>query len=942
MLLERDQQLTDLGDALDDAAAGRGSLVLISGEAGVGKTSLIEAFLDEQGDRARTLWGACDDLLTPRPLGPFHDIARQTGGELAQLLQDRGEPHEVMAAFLTELERGSRPTVAVIEDAHWADQASLDVIRFAGRRLERSRAVVIVSFRDDEAADHPLLITVGSLPPTSLRRIELGELSADAVAALAEGHDWAVEELIQITGGNPFFVTELVAAPPETVPRNVRAAVLARTGSLSKEARDLLELASVVPARAERELLEASVADLDRCLTECEEQALLHASSDTIWFRHELARRAVESSLPDRRRRALNYEVLRALEEQQADPARLVHHAEEAGNTEAVLRWAVVAARQAAKVSAHREASAHFARTLPILHRLDVSERAQVYEEYAMESYIIDHGDAAIEAALQALELRRELEDQAGVGRTLRLVSRIYWWRGERSRAERAAAEAVEALEQLPPSEHLAMAYSNLAQLAMLAQQKDAALSWGRKAIELAERLEAYEPLSHALNNVGSALWIGGEASEGEILVRKSLDLARREGLHEHACRSYTNLVWYLISDYQYDRAAGLLEEALAYSREYDQTGFETYLMATRAIIRTQIGDWAGAEKDADAALSRPEDVRITLLPAGIVKGTLQVRRGDPAAAGTVAKVWEKAEATGELQRIVPAMAARAELAWFEGDMGGITSDLRYAYDLALSLGRGEQVGQMALWAWRAGMLDRAPFQASDPYRWLIEGKWDTAAEAWEEQGQPYEQAVALAESDEPDSLQTALDIFEALGARVMADRVRSKLGAQARGSRVLATVLFTDLIDSTGMAAEMGDRRWKALLDTHDSIATEVIGNHEGTIIKTSGDGLMATFDAPTYAIDSAFGLRDRLRPLGLEMRAGVHTGEIELRGHDIGGIGVHISSRISDLAGAGEVFVSETTAALAVGSGFRFEEQGAHPLKGVPGEWKILAAVR
>ncbi len=156
---------------------------------------------------------------------------------------------------------------------------------------------------------------------------------------------------------------------------------------------------------------------------------------------------------------------------------------------------------------------------------------------------------------------------------------------------------------------------------------------------------------------------------------------------------------------------------------------------------------------------------------------------------------------------------------------------------------------------------------------------------------------------------------------------------------RVLATVLFTDIVDSTRRAAEMGDRDWHALLDAHDAVVRSQLARFRGREVNTSGDGFLAMFDGPQRAIRCAMAIRDAVQALGIEVRAGLHTGECEIRGDDIGGIGVHIGARVSALAGPSDVLVSRTLRDLVIGSGLEFEDRGAHELKGVPGEWRLSA---
>ena len=162
---------------------------------------------------------------------------------------------------------------------------------------------------------------------------------------------------------------------------------------------------------------------------------------------------------------------------------------------------------------------------------------------------------------------------------------------------------------------------------------------------------------------------------------------------------------------------------------------------------------------------------------------------------------------------------------------------------------------------------------------------------------------------------------------------------ADVGDDRVLATVLFTDIVDSTRRAAEIGDRDWHALLDAHDAVVRSQLARFRGREVNTSGDGFLAMFDGPQRAIRCAMAIRDAVQALGIEVRAGLHTGECEVRGDDIGGIGVHIGARVSALAGPNDVLVSSTLRDLVIGSGLEFDDRGAHELKGVPGEWRLFA---
>ena len=317
--------------------------MVVAGEAGVGKTTLVRRFADQADGDLRVLWGGCDDLTVPEPLAPLRDIGGKAGGALAAALE-RGDSREVGRALRGEMARAA-PTLCVIEDCHWADEATLDAIAHVGRRMGGLASVLLVTFRDDELdRDHRLRAALGSIPRDDLVRISLEPLSSAAVAELA-GEDTDADALFAATRGNPFLVTEALAAGGGRVPASVRDVVLARAARLSRAAQDVLEVVSVVPARAELWLVEAYAAGAAAAIAECEQSGLLVMDEGALHFRHELARRAYRESLSALRRLECNRAVLRVLGERGVDAARLVHHTEAGQDHEALTRYALVAAK---------------------------------------------------------------------------------------------------------------------------------------------------------------------------------------------------------------------------------------------------------------------------------------------------------------------------------------------------------------------------------------------------------------------------------------------------------------------------------------------------------------------------------------------------------------------------------------------------------------------
>ena len=780
-LLERERYLTDLTQWLHAVEEG-GCIVLVDGEAGIGKTSLLQAFSNQQRE-TRVLWGACDALFTPRPLAPLHDIARQTQSALLAAVNSATNRNDIFNACLDELEHGEQALV-VFEDMHWADEATLDLLKFLGRRIARTRAMLMVSYRDDEVGSrHPLRSVIGDLPRASTRRVSVAPLSETAVAELARRAGRSAKGLHSVTGGNPLFVTEVLAAKADTVPVTVRDAVLARTSRLSPAARKIAELVCVVPGKADAWLVEQAPSD-DATIEHCLNIGMLRGEDGSLAFRHELTRRAVEESLPLPVRRQLHAVILRAMLERPGSnisAARLIHHADGAADSEAVLRHAPVAAEQAAAVGAHREAAAHYATALRHAGTLSDEGRAELLDRLSYESYLIDQLAEAIAAREAALRLWQKVGNRTKEGDDLRWLARLHWFNGQSDVAQRHATQAIEVLEPLPHGRELAMAYSCLAQLHMLTYAKEPALLFGGKALALALQIGDQEIEIHALNNIGSAKLNSGDEA-GRVDLERSLSLALTGHFEEHAARAYTNLSYQAVITRDYARAVDYVARGIAHSDEHDLDLFARYMRAIRAQVCLAHGDWDQAVELTEAILCKTDLAPLNKIAASTVLGVVRVRRGDPGVQPLLDAARDLAMPTGEIQRIGPVCAARAEAAWTKGDRAAVIAEASAGYEVAVSQGDVWAHGQLAYWLWRAGELTHAPARIAVPFALQIAGDWQAAAAAWEKLGCPYEQAMALADSADERALREAFAIFERLGAVPMATHLRHTL--RARGVR--------------------------------------------------------------------------------------------------------------------------------------------------------------
>jgi len=846
-LLERSHQLKMLSERLAEvASSSRGRVVLVAGEPGIGKTALLRQFCAGVEGPVRVLWAGCDPLFTPRPLGPVLDLAGLIESEALAQAAEGARPFDVATALLREL-RSAKPSVVVLEDVHWADEATLDVIRLAGRRVADIPALLLLSYRDDGLdRSHPLQIVLGDLPGSErVTRLALTGLSPQAVAELAAPVGIDPSELHRWTAGNPFFVTEVLAAGAGLVPHAVRDAVLARAARLSVAARGLLDTAAVVPGPAERWLLRAlapTAEVLDEVLDECLGAGMLVLADGRVGFRHEIARQAVEESLPPGRRTGLHRQALAALLRQPApDLARLAHHAEAAGDADAVLRFAPAAAESAALAGARREAVALYARALRFAYALAPAQRADLLERFAGVAYFTGMGEEATAALKEAVEIHRARGDLLRQGDALRALCSQLGKDGALAEARAAASEAVTLLEQLPASPELARIYNTMAAVMGIGDDEEA-VRWGEKALALAERIGCLDAVGDTLNILGTAELRRGDL-DGLAKLDRSLELALQAGDELGVARAYVHPAAVLASRREWVLAERYITTGRAFCRDHGLQAWEGWLTTMAAEAALALGRWDEAISTAETILAWPaEGFSHSRISALLVLARVRAQRGESGYRALLDEAAAIAKTAPVPQDARLIAAARAEIVWLEGGS---------ARRIGEETGRaGESSptdvrwfgGELEVWRHRAGVDSVDPAGLPEPYRLEIAGDIEGAARWWQTRGCSYDAALALAGSTDQAALRRALDILHDIGSRraaaVVAGRLRA-LGDKSvrRGARSATAANPMGLtIREAEVLKLVAAGRSNAQIAAHLVLSRRTVDHHVSAILRKLG----------------------------------------------------------------------------------------------------------
>ena len=779
-LLERDSELGRLEECLEQVAlSGSGLLVCIGGEAGVGKTTLVREFCRRRGAREQVLHGACEPLLAPRPFGPFIDIADSSEGALGDIIDDGAKPYTVAGGLLRKLQENATPTVVVLEDLHWADEATLDALRLTARRLAGVGALILLTYRNDELGPwHPLRVLIGELGASqTIVRMSLVPLSPDAVKSLAEPFEGDGELLYRRTGGNPFFVTELLAGDRATLPESVADAILARAARLSPSARKLLEAIAVAGPQTELWLL-ARVADQpEQQLAECLQSGMVVSVGDAVAFRHELMREAVAATISAHEKRKLHAAALQALAKPpwgEPDLARLAHHADGCGDPGKAVHFIAPAAARAGRLGAHREAAALYERALTYGDALPLQAQAQLHEGRAAECYLVADFEAAEPEQQHALDCYRQLGDELRQAAALSWLSNLVWETSSVSDALPMAIRAAGQLERLGANKQLVIAYTQVAQLKLAAEAPGEARDWALRAFRLAEANDRPRGIVAALITLGWAEFFTGQDS-GLAKLEHAIEVGTAAGFDHDVSAAHVVVARTAARLRRYQLAERHVRAGLEYCDGRDIDLWRYYLLAWQSKLELWRGSWDEAARLAQICLGKP--CPFSRIHALVALGLVRARRGDPQAWAPLDEALVTALPRREFQWIGPVAVARAEAAWLEGRTEAIAPEIEPALGFPMRHGD-PYAAAVAYWSSRAGLTPGLAAVKDERHPELLEmaGQWAAASERWRELGCPYEAAVTGVGSDDPELLRRGLSELQALGARPAAAIVSRRL----------------------------------------------------------------------------------------------------------------------------------------------------------------------
>jgi len=770
-LLERDDELQTLGSAFSSAVAGQGVGIAVAGESGVGKTSLVARALEVAPPGVRTMRVHCDPLGTPRPLGPIRDL----GLTALEPRYETARASELGDCLYQELR--TTPTMMLVEDLHWIDEVSADVLRVLARRVEAAPLALMLTYRDLEIGPrHPIRPLLGDIASLEgWRTLALRPLSLAAVTDLAAGTGLDPVRLHELTGGNAFFVTSVLREPDRPIPASVRDAVLAQVYEVEHGDLEVLQLIAICPDGLDHRILPTLGIDLPT-LRRLDELALLTRTEHRLAFRHELARLAVASSVPPGGAAVLHARLLDALETLEwTDPAVLTHHAVGAQDAQRVLQHARAGVTEAIATRSNTEAAGYLELALTHLPRTaPVAERAQLLGQLGTFQYLTGRLNEAMTTIRASMRAWEQAGSPIGVAEGYAALAACEYQIGRGAASREHVARACEIAETTGDPATIALTHGWMAMLANAASDPPRAAASARRAAGAGAEAGIAE-----FEAMGRVMLLGSDALLAVPGARSQLlDYAnevREQGNDEVAWYGYSLV---LAADFQQGNlrdAQRVVDDVVAFAIDRDLAVAQDWNISFRGMLHFWAGRWRAAVEDCEASL---DGTQLASVWPPLILGLVELRCGEGDGHAQLDAAWSLARSIDEPLRTLAACTGLAERQWMTGDVDervtketadilrelGVVTPCRWA------------AGELAVWLRRLGLAFDDSVITAEPYHSHLQGRTEQAARFWQQAGNPFNEAMALADSHDAADHVRAVTLLDRLGALGTADRLRVEL----------------------------------------------------------------------------------------------------------------------------------------------------------------------